>query len=151
MTATQTEILSKLIDQKHSLLEQLCVLGNKQLEMVHLGDMTALLELLAVKQRVMLRLQGVEAEFAPFRRKMPDQREWRSPADRQRCAERLQHCERLFEEIIAREQQSEKELVLRRDEVGSRLQGVHQASCARGAYAAQSSRNTGRIDLLSGK
>jgi len=149
MAALQTDILAELVLDKHRCLLRLRDLGRRQSELIETGDMTALLDLLAVKQRSLLRLQQVERELEPFRKQDADGRHWRSSQDRQACAERLRLCEGLFAEIVAREKSSESALKGHRDEAAARLHGVHDAETARGAYGSLAPGNTNQLDLLS--
>ena len=137
MSVLETELLSDLIDRKRSCLVQLHEIGRKQLELVRRGTMTDLLELLATKQHVLMQLQQVESDLDPFRGDDPEQRCWQSPQKRQACADRLRDCETLLAEITAQERQSEQELIRRRDQIATQLEGVHAASYARGAYLAE--------------
>jgi len=149
MTAFDTELLADLIERKRACLVQLRDMGKKQLEVVVDGSMTELLDVLAAKQRVLGELQRVELALAPFRGQDPDQRTWHSPQRRQQCAGGLRQCEALLREIVQREKQSEQALVERRDETAARLQGVHAASQARGAYVAQPGQLPSQLDLMS--
>src|SRR5260370_4930515 len=95
-----TDILADLVGKKHDLLVQLRDVGLRQMELIEGADMTQLLKLLSSKQRLLGGLQGVERELNPFRQQHPDDRVWRSPADRQRCAEMPARCEALFAEVV---------------------------------------------------
>jgi hypothetical protein len=137
MTVLETDRLDELIRAKHECLLQLRDAGLRQMELVHEGSMVDLLDLLAIKQRMLLDLQGIQRRLDPFRQQDPESRQWRSAEARQRCARRLEDCERLLAEILRQEKQSEQELTRRRDETALQLQGVHAAGAARGAYAQQ--------------
>jgi len=149
MTALPTDSLAELIQRKHACLVQLRDMGRKQFETVLQGTMTALLDVLAEKQRVLAELQRLERELDPFRGQDPQQREWRSPEARQACAQTLERCEALLREIVAQEKESERELVRRRDEAAARLRGIHAASLARGAYVPAPHFAPGQLDLMS--
>jgi len=149
MTTLETDTLAELVRTKHRCLLQLRDLGRRQSELIETGDMTALLDLLAVKQRLLLRLQQIERELEPFRGQDADGRHWRSLQDRQACVERLRQCEGLLAEIVAREKSSESTLKGRRDEAAAKLHGVHDAETARGAYGSLAPGKTNQLDLLS--
>jgi hypothetical protein len=149
MTALETDILADLIRAKRAYLVQLRDMGRRQLELIHHGDMTMLLDLLAAKQRTIAQLQRIERALDPFRGQEPRERRWRTPQDRQRCAEQLQQCETLLVEIVSQEKCSENALLRRRDEAAARLQGVHLAGQARGAYTAPPHPLVNQLDLLS--
>jgi hypothetical protein len=144
-----TDTLAALIRRKHDSLVQLDALGKRQLQLVEDGDMTALLDLLAVKQGILSELQRMEIALGPFRGQSPQERRWRSAADRDRAAAELDECERLLGRIVAREKQSEEILVRRRNETAIRLQEVHCASQARGAYVGHPARGYSQINLTS--
>ena len=149
MSALDTDLLSDLIQRKRSCLVQLRDMGTKQLELVREGNMTQLLELLAVKQQVLIQLQQVERQLDGFRGEDPQDRHWSSPRARQECAARLGECEQILVQIVAQEKQSEQELIRRRDEVASQLAGVHTANEARGAYLAQWQADAPQLNLVS--
>jgi hypothetical protein len=110
-------------------------------------DLTTLLQVLGLKQSLIEDLNQVERELDPFRPQQPHQRHWRTEADRVRCAELLQGCDQLLAAVVRQEQASEQLLCVRRDETAARLQGVHHANQARGAYAAEQSQYIGHLDL----
>jgi hypothetical protein len=149
MTAPDTDILADLVRAKRSCLIQLRDAGRRQLELIDGGNMTALLDLLAAKQRTIAQLQRIERALDPFRGQDPERRRWRTLQDRAACSEQLQQCEMLLGEIISQEKCSEGSLTRRRDEAAVRLQGAHLAGVARGAYTAQPQFNVSQLDLLS--
>jgi hypothetical protein len=150
MPKLETEILADLIGAKRTCLMRLREMGRRQLELIDGGDMTALLDLLSVKQQSLVQLQRVERTLDPFRSQDPEKRHWPSPQQRQACAEQVQQCETLLAEIISQEKCSESALTRRRDEVALRLQDVHLAGQARGAYTAPFQPEMGQLDLMSG-
>jgi hypothetical protein len=144
-----TDILAGLIHRKHQFLVQLHGLGRRQLHFVELGDMTSLLDVLAVKQGILHELQRIEIALGPFRGQKPEERRWRSAADRNRVAAELDACEGVLKEIVAQEKQSEEALIRRRDSTAVQLQEVSLASRARGAYTRDPLLPRRQIDLLS--
>ena len=151
MPLLETDVLAGLIARKHKCLVQLRELGGRQRGFIDGGQMTSLLDLLAVKQRILGDLQQIEHDLEGFRGQDPEVRRWRTPDDRRRCAAQLGECQRILAEIIQQEIQSEHVLVKRRDEVVVQLQGMHQAGRARAAYVQLPSAPLSRIDLTSGK
>jgi hypothetical protein len=149
MAVYETDLLSRLIHQKLDCLTRLRDMGRKQLDLVREGSITELLDVLSVKQRVLLELQGIEKSLGPFRHQDPEQRRWRTPDARQRCAQDLRQCELLLGEIMAQEKQSENDLIRRRDETALQLQGVHRAAQARGAYVTMDRGTHNELDLSS--
>jgi hypothetical protein len=149
MPAFETDLLAELIRHKREHLLQLREMGQRQLELIDEGEMTALLEVLTAKQRLLEKLQQIERALDPFRGQDPDRRRWRTGDDRRLCHEQLQHCERLLAEIISQEKCSESGLLRRRDAAASRLQSAHRAGEAREAYTAQPHSRVQQIDLVS--
>lgn len=145
----ETDLLADLIAQKHRCLVALREMGFRQRELIRQGEINRLLDLLSGRQHAMAELQRIERKLDPFRRQDPEARSWRSADDRRRCAELAAECETLLSEIIGQEKQSESELVQKRDEVANRLQGVHAASQARGAYTAAPRPEGTRLDIVS--
>ena len=124
-------------------------MGQRQLQFVEMGDITSLLDVLAVKQGLLNELQRIEIALGPFRGQKPEERRWRTAADRNRVAAELDACERVLAEIVAQEKQSEEALIRRRDATAVQLQEVSLASRARGAYTSEPPRRHRQIDLLS--
>ncbi len=149
MTTQDTDVLAQLIGQRHHCLSQLHALSRHQLELIDAGDISELLHVLSSKQQWLTTLGQIERELDPFRGQRPEDRPWRSEADRQRCALLITECDAMFRDVIAQEKQSEARLCVRRDEAAARLQGAHVAGAARGAYVADRSRPVGQLDLSS--
>jgi hypothetical protein len=149
MDVPETDLLAELIRSKHACLIRLREMGRRQLELIERGEITPLLDLLAEKQRSIMELQQIERDLEPFRGRDPDHWRWRKPEDRSRCAEQLRECEALLSEIVGQEKRSEKVLSRRRDEAAKRLQGVHLAGQARGAYTAGPESQISQLDLSS--
>ncbi len=151
MTAFETDLLARLVEAKYACLAQLRDMGRRQLELIDEGNMTALLDLLAAKQRSIIKLQKIERGLDAFREQQPDERQWKTPEQRRRCAEQLQQCETLLGEIVSQEKCSEGAMIRRRDETADRLQGVHRAGQARGAYTTTPAATISQLDLSSEK
>jgi hypothetical protein len=149
MPYASTDRLADLMDRKYACLAQLRELGGRQMALVEGGDMGELLKVLSAKQHLIHLLRGVEAEMEPYRHDDPDQRRWRSPADRARCAEVANRCQQMLDEVLAQEKQSEARLTARRDEVARRLKGAGNAQQARRAYVQQAGPTAGMLDLSS--
>jgi hypothetical protein len=149
MTANETDILKDLIRVKRECLLQLRDMGRKQLATIDEGNMTSLMDVLAAKQRPLFTLQRIERALDPFRSQDPEQRVWRSPADRVQCAEQLQQCETLLAEIVSQEKCCEAALIRRRDEAAAQLQDAHLAGHARHAYLPEADAPMSELDLFS--
>ena len=142
MTEHSTNQLATLIAGRRQCLLQMRDLGRKQSELIATGEMDPLLRLLSVKQQLLTALQAIERNLAPYHDQDPEQRIWASADARARCARQLADCRQLLQDIMQIEQQNERHITLRRDEVASQLQTVHSASMARGAYQAQQASST---------
>ena len=150
MTEFDTDLLAELVTRKRECLLKLRTMVEKQLELATDGSVTALLDMLSSKQRVIIELQDVEKALSPFRNQDPNRRRWRLPQARQQCAQRLAECETLMGQIMSEEKESELVMVRRRDETARQLQGAHQAGRAREAYSAELQSVARQIDLSSG-
>jgi hypothetical protein len=132
-----TERLAELIHNKHQVLTQLRELGLRQANLVAVGDTTSLLKLLAVKQQLIVALQGLERELSPCHEENPDERVWSSPEQRAECARQASASNELLREIVNLEKSSAEIMTTRRNDVAQQLQQVHAAAHVRGAYEAQ--------------
>jgi hypothetical protein len=133
-----TEQLASLIAKKHEVLVQLCAVGARQTDLVASGEIAGLLKLLAAKQHLINGLQQLERELKPYYAGDPDQRVWRSPDERARCAKQAAECNTLLEEIVRLEKIGADKMDARKNEVAQQLQQVHAAAHVRNAYQAQS-------------
>lgn len=149
MTPLETDKLSELIQRKRDHLLSLRDMGKRQMEFVADGEMARLLDVLAAKQRVLNDLQRVERALDPFRDQDPESRVWRNAEARADCARLLDECERLLQETVEQERQSEAALTVRRDEAAVKLHGAHAAGRARGAYSSQNPTSISQLDLSS--
>lgn len=129
--------LEGLVAKRHLCLTQLRDLGRKQSELIAGGEMGALLRLISAKNQLIVALQAIERELAPYHAQDPEQRKWSSDADRTRCAAQAAECRQLLEEVMQMERDNEARMIRRRDQVATRLQTAQQANNARGAYQAQ--------------
>lgn len=144
----ETDQLAQLIDGKRDVLLQLHALVRRQFSQSASQEPSGLLTLLAAKQQLIDRLQNLEAELDPFRQQDPDTRQWRSAADRQRCATQAQECNRLLAEVIELERGSLSALQTRQQETTEKLQFVGNAAAAATAYSASATQST-TFDLAS--
>jgi flagellar biosynthesis/type III secretory pathway chaperone len=142
-----TQHLTSLLEQKHDCLTQLRDLGARQLERIDAGDMATLMKVLSAKQRILADLQSVERGLDPFRGELPEERAWRSPAERDHCTQLIRRCQLLFSEIVEQEREAELRLILERDDAEQRLRGMHVAAGAHGAYLQNASTSTSSLDL----
>ena len=130
----ETDLLTSLIDQKLASLEQIRQLSRRQSDLVARGEMTGLMNVLSVKQSLIIELTKLERQLDPFREQDPDSRQWRTPADRLHCRQLAERCSALLQEIMLIEKQCELELRARRDDVAHKLESIQHAAHARAAY-----------------
>src|SRR5437867_4332602 len=88
-----TDQLAELVGRKHECLSQLHELGQQQLALVEASDLTALMHLLSTKQQLIAALKQIEVGLDPFRCEKPEERVWRSAAERAHCAARIEQSE----------------------------------------------------------
>ncbi|MDZ4820979.1 MAG: hypothetical protein SGJ20_18595 [Planctomycetota bacterium] len=149
MNFNDTKHLSRQMEQKHDLLVQLRDLGLMQIELIKRGDMSRLLKVLAAKQRLIPILQSIDRELDPFRNQDPQARQWETTADRQQCAQNAAQCEELLQAIVEQERESEARMTVRRDEVATQLQGMHNTAAVHQAYHDDNLPQHNQLDLTS--
>ena len=137
MIDLSTTALAELISKRHACLAQLRAIGLKQAELIATSETGALLRLLTGKQQLIAALQSLEHQLQPFGDQEPDARQWPSLEARQACAAQAAECRQLLEEVMRLEQENEKQMTLRRNDVAAQLQNATAASRARGAYRNQ--------------
>jgi len=142
-----TALLAQLVHRKRECLSQLAGLVRRQQALIEAEEIARLLDVLAVKQRLLRDLEKIERALDPCRNEQPSERRWASPDDRQRCAAELDDCRRLLAEIMAQERACETDLSRRRDLAAEQLQGRHRARDARNAYTAGDGRGINQMDL----
>lgn len=134
MSLLATDQLAELIRKKHQILVQLREIGRRQQPLVDDASTNHLLQLLGAKQHLIHALQLVERHLRPFQAEDPEQRQWRSPAERSACAAQAEQCRTLLAEVMELERQQEARMSERRDQVAVQLQQAATAREAAGAY-----------------
>ena len=129
-----TEVLAQLINAKFQLLSQLRQLATRQADVVAGDDMSRMIQLLAVKQKLLNTLEELERRLDPFRDQIPDRRIWTTPARREQVREVSTQCDTLLREIMAIERGCESQLMQRRDQAADELHGVHFSAQVASAY-----------------
>jgi flagellar biosynthesis/type III secretory pathway chaperone len=144
-----TDLLADLIGKKLAVLEQLRDLSRRQTDLISDDDIERLLSVLSAKQTLLNELQKIQKSLEPFRSQDPEQRRWRSPADRERCRQLAERSESLLGEIMLVEKQSEQEMARRRDEAVNRLQDVQSSAKATRAYTSPLAPRRSIVDFSS--
>jgi hypothetical protein len=137
MIELTTTRLADLIAKRRRCLEQLSELGRRQAQLIALGNMADLMKLLAAKQQLIVALQALEHELAPYHNDDPESRQWTTPEARERCAADADRCRQLIQEVMALEQDGERQLTVRRDETAVQLRMATAAGRVREAYQGQ--------------
>ena len=141
-----TDVLAELIDAKLVLLQQLRELAAQQALVIEHGDISRIMNVLAVKQRLLNALEQLERRLDPFREEDPDQRVWKSPVHRQRTRETSERCDALLSEIVAVERECEVQLSFRRDHAADQLRSAHFTTHAAWAYQSTTGFSGGQFD-----
>jgi hypothetical protein len=149
MSALDTELLLNLIRARHGCLKQLCELGKYQLRYINENNVTALLDVLAAKQKPLDDVRRIERALDPYRSQDPEKRVWPSTTERSKAAALIKECDAMLAEVFARDKQCESLLVEQREAMGIQLQARRSAGRARGAYNAIESPLARRLDLSS--
>ena len=136
MPDLSTHNLADLMVKRRKCLTQLRDLGARQAQLIAAGEMSDLLRLVAAKQQVIVALQGLERQLAPFQEQDPEQRTWESAVARAACAADAEACRQLIGEVMAMEQDGERQMTVRRDEVAGQLRTATSGGRVREAYQA---------------
>ncbi len=147
-----TDVLVRLLIDKRDVLSQLRQLVDCQAPLVTGGDSRKLLGLLATKEKLLTRLKNVEASLDPCRDEDPEDRVWRSAADRQTARDIAAECDRLLAEIMEIDRNDEENLVARHAVVEENLRRIHMGITVKDGYSSLSPPHyRGRLDLSSEK
>jgi hypothetical protein len=146
-----TDRLAELVAQKRQLLQSVQELVVRQEEMVERNEMTALLEALTVKQKLLDQLQAVERCLAPFREQDPAARSWRTEQLREQTAAHLETCQHLLADILQREKRCEAALLQRREETAAQLRNLCTSGQMLAAYRTAEAYPQNQLDLVSGE
>ena len=144
-----TDHFAQLIDAKFQVLGQLREVARRQREVIAARELSQLLTVLSAKQQLLTLLKKLDAQLTPYREQDPENRVWRSPADRQRCRDQADRCEAILREVLGWEKQAEHEMVRQRDEVSQQLQALEQSADAQRAYVQMPAAVAGSFDLTS--
>ena len=129
-----TEVLAQLINAKFQLLSQLRQLSVRQADVVSGDDMSRMIHLLAVKQKLLNTLEELEHRLDPFRDQDPDRRVWSSAGRREQVREVSEQCDAMLLEIMGIERGCESQLIQRRDQTADEIQGMHFSAQVANAY-----------------
>lgn len=136
MPELSTTVLAGLMSKRRKCLEQLRELGRRQAQYIAGGEMTELLRLVAAKEQLIVAMQAIERQLAPFQAETADSRDWDSAAAREQCAADAEACRALLQEVMAMERAGEEQVTQRRDAVSQQLRVAAQGGRVREAYGA---------------
>jgi hypothetical protein len=125
---------SELISRKEELLRRLLPISVQQLEIVRQSNLTVLLQLLAVKQRLMNEFEEIEKQLKPFQEIPLKERKWNNETERLEFGKKIEYCAAMLEEIIRNDSTSMEELEVQKTDTESQLKRVRQGSRAFEAY-----------------
>lgn len=131
-----TDKLASLIGKRHACLMQLYKLGVKQSEMIASGEISSLLRLLAVKNQLIVALQSIEQQLAPYHEQNPEDRQWASEEEHQECSLQAKQCRELLDQVMRLESENEMKMMQRRNHISRQLQTAQSSASARKAYHA---------------
>jgi hypothetical protein len=131
-----TELLAELMVKRRKCLTQLRDLGLRQAQLIAAGEISELLRLAGAKQQLIVALQAIERQLAPFQEQNPETREWSSPEARARCAADAEMCRKLINEVMTLEQDGERQMTVRRDQVAGQIRAAAAGGRVREAYQA---------------
>lgn len=149
--ALDTDRLAELVAQKYQLLRSVQELAVRQEELVERGEMTTLLEVLTVKQKLLDQVQMVERCLSPFREQAPETRSWRTEQLREQTAAYLETCQQLLADILQREKRCEATLLQRREETAAQLRNLCTSGQMLAAYRTAETSPQNQLDLVSGE
>ena len=72
MNQLPTDILTQLVRARHACLVQLRDLARRQMELIDQGNASAVLDLLAIKQKPLRDIQRIEKALDPYRSQDPE-------------------------------------------------------------------------------
>lgn len=136
MPDLSTHTLADLMVKRRKCLTQLRDLGARQGSLIAAGEMTDLLRVVAAKQQLIVALQTIEKQLSPFHDQNAESRMWGSDEARTKCAADADACRLLIEEVMAMEQDGERQMATRRDDVAGQLKSVASGGRVREAYGA---------------
>lgn len=136
MTDLSTHNLAELMVKRRKCLTQLRDLGLRQAQLIAAGEVTELLRLASAKQQLIVALQALERGLAPFQEQDPESRPWESAEARARCASDAALCRELIQQVMTMEQEGERQMTARRDDVAHQLRSVAAGGRVREAYGA---------------
>jgi len=119
MDDTATMIL--LVEQRWQTLQDLLRMSLEQSDLIQQGRISELLQHLSDKQKSLQQFTQLQEQLRPFALQTPDQREWPSEAQREKCRQQLAESDEMLAEMIHLENDCETALLASRDQLSERM------------------------------
>ena len=145
MTPSSTALPLDALSQKRDCCRALIKLANQQHALILSGDLGALMEVLATKQRVMGRMEEVQRRLVSFRE---GPQSWRDRLDSEvegQCQGVLEETEQLLADLLGIEKQCEQKLICLREEAVEQLRQTDAGRQLNRAYLREMAPSTNRL------
>ena len=134
LSADEVHRLIALVERQAALFHQLETFGQRQATFIAEGEADSLLSLLAQRQQVIDRLQGVNSELEPFRRRWQELWAGLDAADQERVGALVRDAQETLEKVMAADERDRRQLEVAQRQVAQELGRVQQSGAARQAY-----------------
>ncbi|MGB9689233.1 flagellar export chaperone FlgN [Thermogutta sp.] len=138
------DLIADLWSEKHRILADIWDLTQHQYAYVEDNQIDGLLDILARKQTLLVRLQHLDDQLKYYENQKALDGDAHSASE---IAEILRGCRELLEKIVRVEQECQIRLENRRDAIARELSQLHEMSRARVAYTGGNSITGGQLDL----
>jgi hypothetical protein len=126
--------LLDILQVQYTILRQVAVLTQEQAVLIAEDRITALLDLLTDKQRLLGELSAVQADLAPFLHIPPEARRWPDSQSHQIAKYLADQCNEMLATITMQEIADQDALQESRTRLQHQMETFHQASAAHRAY-----------------
>lgn len=151
--------LTKVVDRRLEVVEQLVALTDRQLEAIDGGRMNELMSILSAKQSPLTELGRLSRQLADEAGVQPDARDWSCEEDRLRCRESHERAERMLVRLVDQEREGQERLresqsriqqdLCRNQETGRALKGYASVSADFDSSPRTADASGDRLDLSS--
>lgn len=134
LTADDVNRLVELLERQTALFTQLEALGERQAALIADGEAETLLTLLAQRQQFIDRLQVVNTDLDPYRRRWPEVWAALDEANQTRVGTLVRQAQDILEKVMANDERDRRRLQSAQQQVATELGQVQQSNTARQAY-----------------
>ena len=134
---TDSEHLFQLVGQKLERLELLHAYSGNQMQYVESEDMSAILEILAAKQRLLIEIEGIDRQITGYHVDDPEERVWPTQDMRVQCREKISQSDRLVREMLEYDRIATERLTEKKSVAKQQLQQFVDTAHAQGVYRQQ--------------